>query len=517
MTELAYPSGLHPRATGMRLQDFKSLLKPRVVLRFVDEVVERIAFHSGDVEAGTLFFAVPGNKADGASYVDEALDRGAIAIVSERPMSLRVPVFVVEDVRRALADAACHFYEHPSAEMDVIGVTGTNGKTTVTHMIRHILETDGRSAGLLGTISYEFGGRRLPAPNTTPDPVRLQGYLREMADRRIDACAMEVSSHALVQERVRGVRFGVGVFLNLTQDHLDYHGTMGSYAAAKARLFRQLPPGGTAVLNADADPGAVAAMYDALPMGTRVISFGRSQGATIRAQSIRCSIDGTRFGLVMPNGVLDVHMPQPGEHNVENALAAAATCHALGVSDLSIAHALETMPAVRGRMELAAARGGVRVFVDYAHTPDALEKACIALRGLTHGPVTVVFGCGGDRDRTKRPQMAVAAARYADRLILTSDNPRSESPEQILDDVEAGILRPPAGVELRAREYARLVDRAEAIERAVRLARPDETILVAGKGHEAYQDFGDTVVPFDDREHARRAMDRFGPAGQESR
>jgi UDP-N-acetylmuramoyl-L-alanyl-D-glutamate--2,6-diaminopimelate ligase len=258
-------------------------------------------------------------------------------------------------------------------------------------------------------------------------------------------------------------------------------------------------------------------MYDALPMGTRVVSFGRAPSATIRAQNIRCSMDGARFGLVMPHGVLDVSLPLPGEHNVENALAAAATCHALGVSEISIAHALETMPPVRGRMELAAARGGVRVFVDYAHTPDALEKACVALRSLTDGPVTVVFGCGGDRDRTKRPQMAVAAARFADRLILTSDNPRSESPEQILDDVEAGVLRPPAGADLRAREYARLVDRAEAIERAVRLARPDETILVAGKGHETYQDFGDTVVPFDDREHARRAMDRFGPAGQEPR
>jgi UDP-N-acetylmuramoyl-L-alanyl-D-glutamate--2,6-diaminopimelate ligase len=500
----------------MMLQDFKDLLNPRAVLRFADRPVDRIAFHSAEVERGTLFFAVPGTRADGASYVDEALERGAVAIVSERPMSLRVPVLVVEDVRRALADAACRFYDDPSADLAVLGITGTNGKTTVAHMIRHILETDGRSTGLLGTISYEFGGRRLPAPNTTPDPVRLQGYLREMVDRRAQACVMEVSSHALAQERVRGVRFRAGVFLNLTQDHLDYHGTMGEYAAAKARLFAQLPPGGLAILNADADPAAVATMYEALPMGTRVVSFGRSAGAAVRASEVRCDIDGTRFRMSMQHGVVDVHLPLPGEHNVENALAAAATCHALGVSEIAIAHALDAMPSVRGRMELAGSRGGVRAFVDYAHTPDAIQKACAALRRLTAGPLTVVFGCGGDRDRGKRPLMAQAAARFADRLILTSDNPRSEDPERILDEVERGILEPPAGLEIRAREYARLVDRAAAIERAVRLARPDETILVAGKGHEVYQDFGDTVVPFDDREHLQRALG-CGPAAGERR
>ncbi|MFO1050980.1 MAG: UDP-N-acetylmuramoyl-L-alanyl-D-glutamate--2,6-diaminopimelate ligase [Planctomycetota bacterium] len=507
MTELAWPSGLQPRQNGMRIRDLVRGLDTLGAYRlepFADEPVAALAFHSTEVVPGTLFFAIPGTREDGARYVDEALDRGAIAVVCERPMSLRVPVVVVRDVRIALADAACAFYDDPSSELTTIGVTGTNGKTTTTHLLRHLLETDGRPAGLLGTISYEFGGRRIPASNTTPDPVRLQGYLREMADRRVQACVMEVSSHALEQQRVRGVRFRAAVFTNLTQDHLDYHGTMSAYAKAKAKLFASLRPGGLAVLNLDSD--ATPLMYDALPNGIRVIGFGRREGATVRAVDIRCDADGTSFKLVMPQGEHDIRMPLPGEHNVENALAAAATAQALGVSEIAIAHALETAPPVRGRMEPIGARGGARVFVDYAHTPDAIEKACATLRALGDGPLTVVFGCGGDRDRGKRPLMARAAARWAERVFITSDNPRSEDPERILDEVERGLLELPAGGDWRVREYARMVDRAEAIGEAVRRARGGEIVLVAGKGHETYQILADAVIPFDDREWARKAL-----------
>jgi UDP-N-acetylmuramoyl-L-alanyl-D-glutamate--2,6-diaminopimelate ligase len=507
MTELAWPSGLRPRQSGSYLRDLLAVLDPISAYRLdsvADESVLALAFHSGEVVPGTLFFAVPGTREDGARYVDEALDRGALAVVSERAMTLRVPVIVVRDVRAALADAARHFYGDPSAQVDTIGVTGTNGKTTTTHLLRHVLETDGKPTGLLGTIAYEFDGRRIPAVHTTPDPVRLHGYLREMADRRVPCCVMEVSSHALVQERVRGVRFRAAVFTNLTQDHLDYHGSMTAYAQAKARLFAALRPGGLAVLNLDS-PAALV-MWDALPQGTKVVGFGEGENADVRAVDIRCDAEGTSFRLVMPQGEHLVRLPLPGRHNIENALAAAATAQALGVSEISIAHALETAPPVRGRMELVGKKGGVRVYVDYAHTPDAIEKACATLRAFGDGPITIVFGCGGDRDRSKRPLMARAAAAGAERVFLTSDNPRSEDPEAILDEVERGLLGCAESGAVRIREYARITDRAVAIGDAIRRARPGEFVLVAGKGHETYQILADSVIPFDDREWAQKAL-----------
>ncbi len=503
MTELAYPSGLRPRASGIRLKDLREVLGPDAVYRFKDEAVESLAFDSRDVTPGTVFFAIPGNLDDGVRFVDDALARGAVAVVSERAMSIKVPVFVVSDARLALARAANAFFEDPSLGIDVLGITGTNGKTTVAHMLRHVLETDGRRAGLLGTIAYEFGGRCVPARTTTPDPITLQGYLRDMIERGGDACVMEVSSHALVQERVAGTRFRAGVFLNLTQDHLDYHGSMDRYAQAKSRLFAMLQPGAVAVLNADSP--ASERMFEAVKPGVHVVTFARNREASFRATGIRTSLDGSRFTLSMPRGTVDVQLPLPGPHNVDNALAAAATAHALGISELTIAHALETMPPVRGRMELVARReDGARIFVDYAHTPDALDKSCAALRQLTDGRLTVVFGCGGDRDRRKRPLMARAAARHADKVVLTSDNPRSEDPEAILDEVEVGLRDLPEGV--RMVEAWRDVDRAAAIERAVQEARPGEVVLVAGKGHETYQVLGDSVIPFDDRDWIRSAL-----------
>ncbi|MBI5850225.1 MAG: UDP-N-acetylmuramoyl-L-alanyl-D-glutamate--2,6-diaminopimelate ligase [Planctomycetes bacterium] len=507
MTELAWPSGLQPRQNGTRLEDLIRVLEPVGVHRlepYGDEPVTSLAYHSGEVVPGTLFFAVPGTRDDGARYVDDALERGVLAIVCERPMALKVPVIVVRDVRAALADAACAFYDDPSAQLATIGITGTNGKTTTTHLLRHVLELDGRPTGLLGTISYEFGGRRIPASNTTPDAVRLQGYLRDMVDRRVQACVMEVSSHALDQQRVRGVRFRAAVFTNLTQDHLDYHGSMAAYAKAKSGLFASLRPGGVAVLNLDSP--ATPVMYEAIPHGVRVVGYGRMEGATVRAADVRCSLDGTRLRLCMPHGEHEVNLPLPGEHNVENALAAAATALSLGVSEITIAHALETAPSVRGRMEPVGVRGATRVFIDYAHTPDAIEKACATLRNLGDGPLTIVFGCGGDRDRGKRPLMARAAAKWAERVFITSDNPRSEDPESILDEVERGLLDIPADQPLRIREYARITDRSHAIVEAVRRARADEMVLIAGKGHETYQILADAVVPFDDREWARKAL-----------
>ncbi|MBK8975350.1 MAG: UDP-N-acetylmuramoyl-L-alanyl-D-glutamate--2,6-diaminopimelate ligase [Planctomycetes bacterium] len=503
MTELAYPSGLRPREGAMQLQELRAILAPEATYRFRDAEVTGLAFDSREVRPGYAFFAVPGTLDDGARYVDDALARGAAVVVSERAMNIRVPVFVVGDARQALARAAGAFYEHPSLALDVIGVTGTNGKTTTAHLLRHLLRVDGRRVGLLGTIHYEFDGRQIPAHHTTPDAVCLQGYLREMVDRGLDACVMEASSHALVQERTFGTRWRAGVFLNLTQDHLDYHGTMRRYAAAKARLFQALAPGSVAVLNVDSPVAEL--MAEALTPGVHVVTFGRDRReATLHASRIRSTLDGTAFTLRTPRGTVDLRLPLPGMHNVENALAAAATAHALGVSELTIAHALETAQPVRGRMELAGRDDRVRVFVDYAHTPDALAKACSTLRELTTGPLTVVFGCGGDRDRGKRPRMARAVARFADRVVITSDNPRSEDPDAILDEVEAGFVDLPSGVPLR--EIVRCSDRGQAILRAVRDSAAGGVVLIAGKGHETYQILGDSVVPFDDRVYVREAL-----------
>jgi UDP-N-acetylmuramoyl-L-alanyl-D-glutamate--2,6-diaminopimelate ligase len=367
--------------------------------------------------------------------------------------------------------------------------------------VRGCLQADRRQVGLLGTIAYEFGGRRIPAATTTPDPVRIQGYLREMADHLATACVMEVSSHSLDQERVRGVRFAAGVFTNLSQDHLDYHGDMVAYAAAKARLFAQLQPGAVAVLNRD-DP-ASARMAEALHDGVRRLTFGTAPDADVRAVDVRPGAHGTRLLMVMPHGRVELFLRLCGRHNVHNALAAAATSLALGVSELTVAAALEDARPVAGRLEQIDAPLGrpsaVQVFVDYAHTPDALDKVCSTLRELGEGRLLVVFGCGGDRDRGKRAPMTAAVARHAQVAFLTSDNPRSEDPEAILDDMTAG---------LRGSDIAcfRIVDRAEAIRCAIAAAEPGDTVLIAGKGHETYQILKDSIVPFDDRLEASRAL-----------
>lgn len=501
MSELAYPSGLPSGQGYVRLRELRDCLQPREVLRWRDLAVDGLAFHSAEVRPGNLFFAIRGAKADGTGFAQQAIARGAVAVVAEEAMPVSVPVLLVDNARIALADAARYYYRDPSRALSVIGITGTNGKTTTAHLIRACLQADRRQVGLLGTIAYEFGGRRIPAANTTPDPVRIHGYLREMADRFASACVMEVSSHSLDQDRVRGVRFATGVFTNLTQDHLDYHQTMAAYQKAKARLFAGLQSGACAVLNRD-DPASVA-MADELGSGVRASWYGLSPDAEIRAENVRPGPDGTRFTMVMPNGRVEMFLRLVGLHNVQNALAAAAAALSLGASELTVASALEDARAVPGRLELVeapiGAGGRIRTFVDYAHTPDALEKVCETLASLCEGRLHVVFGCGGDRDRGKRVPMAAAVARHANAAYLTSDNPRSEDPDAILDEMLPGL----AGSKC---EYVRIVDRAEAIRAAVAAANPGDTLLIAGKGHETYQVFKDSVVPFDDRFEASRAL-----------
>ncbi len=500
MTELAFPSGLPSGQGVVRLRELRDCLQPRQTLHWRDITVEGLQFHSAEVRAGNIFFAIRGAKNDGAAYAQQAVARGAVAVVAEEALPLHVPVLIVDNARRALADAARYYYRDPSRALSVIGVTGTNGKTTVSHLIRGCLQADRRQVGLIGTIAYEFGGRRIPAGTTTPDAVRIHGYLREMADRFASACVMEVSSHSLDQERVRGVRFATAVFTNLSQDHLDYHGSMKNYRDAKARLFTSLERGATAVLNRD-DPAAEY-FSELLDPSVRVLWFGGENG-DVRAENVVPCADGTRFRLVMPNGAVELFLRLVGAHNVQNAVAAATAALSLGASELTIASALEDARPVPGRLETVEAPlgrgGGVRTFVDYAHTPDALDKVCSTLADVCEGRLHVVFGCGGDRDASKRPAMAGAVARHADVAYLTSDNPRSEDPDAILDDMEPGLVGGRA-------DCVRTIDRAEAIRRAIADAGPGDTVLIAGKGHETYQVLKDSVIPFDDRLEASRAL-----------
>lgn len=502
MTELAYPSGLASGQGCVRLRELRDCLQPRSTLHFRDLAVEGLCFHSAEVRPGNLFFAIKGARADGNAFVQHALARGAVAVVADEAVMAPCPVLVVDNARRALADAARYYYRDPSRSLSVVGVTGTNGKTTVAHLLRACLQADRRQTGLIGTIAYEFAGRRIPAGNTTPDPVRIQGYLRDMADRYASACVMEVSSHALDQERVRGVRFATAVFTNLSQDHLDYHATMSAYGAAKSRLFAMLQPGATAVLNRDDAYSSL--MEEVIPPGVRVLGYGLDPRADVRAEAVRPGPDGTRFQLSMPHGRVELFLRPVGVHNVQNALGAAAAALALGVSELTLAAALEDARPVPGRLEqveapLSRRPSGVRVFVDYAHTPDALDKVTSCLKELTERRLIVVFGCGGDRDRTKRAPMAAAVARHADVAFMTSDNPRSEDPEAILDEMQGGLDGARAA-------FHRVVDRAEAIRSAVAEAREGDTVLIAGKGHESCQILRDSVVPFDDRQEAARAL-----------
>jgi len=498
MTELAFPSGLSTGGHGyVGLRALRDRLRPTEVHRFRDVPVEGLCFHSAEARPGDVFFAVRGTHQDGAVFAAQALARGAVAVVAEEHLALDCPVMVVPSCRHALADAACDFYGDPSLSLPVIGITGTNGKTTVAHLVRDCLVADGRSTGLMGTIAYEFNGRRIPATTTTPDSVHVQGYLREMVDHYAQACVMEVSSHALDQERVRGVRFQTAAFLNLSQDHLDYHGDMRTYARAKARLFRQLAEGGTACLAADSPMSGI--MAEELSSNARVLRFGMDPNADVRAENVQCTLAGTRLDLVMPRGRVELFLRLTGLHNVQNALAAAAIALSLGVSELTIALALEEAVPVQGRLETVGKSCGAQVIVDYAHTPDALDKVCGTLRGLTDGRLIVVFGCGGDRDRSKRAPMSTAVARHADVGVLTSDNPRSEDPDQILDDMAEGLAEAHG-------TFYRVLDREQAIRRAILEAAPGDTVLIAGKGHETYQILKDSVIPFDDRLVAREAM-----------
>ena len=472
----------------------------------LDRLVAGVTADSRRLSPGMVFIAVPGENHDGHDFISTAIDRGAAAIICERNgfSSGRATKVKVTDARIALAVAAANFHGHPSRKLKVIGVTGTNGKTTVSFMVKHILEAAGIHAGLLGTIRYEIGDRVLPAQRTTPESSEIQAFMAQMIRAGCEACVMEVSSHALAQKRVHGVEFDLGIFTNLTQDHLDFHGDMESYYEAKKQLFTSIQEGakpGAAILNIDDSFGSRLARETSAEVQ---LTYGLDESAKLRATEFQLDHGETSFTAETPAGRFAVRMPLIGRHNIYNALAAIGAGLALRVPIAKIQVALRTMPSVPGRLERISAGQPFSVFVDYAHTDDALQHVLRTVREITPGRVLLAFGCGGARDTDKRAKMGKVAALLAHHTTITSDNPRRESPASIAAQIEAGFTS------IRPDQFTVELDRAQAIRELVGLARPGDTVLIAGKGHETYQEFEDTVVPFDDRVHAREALEELG-------
>jgi UDP-N-acetylmuramoyl-L-alanyl-D-glutamate--2,6-diaminopimelate ligase len=486
----------------MQLKTLAGAIPVRQIIGPLDRAVESIAYDSRRVQRNGLFVALRGEKNDGHEFIGQAIENGASVIVAEREeKNPRATCLLVENTRTALADLAATFYGLPARRLKLAAVTGTNGKTTTTFLIKHICEKAGLRCGLIGTVRYEIGERVLPAPRTTPESLDLQELLAQMANAGCRAAAMEVSSHALAQERIRGLEWDVAVFTNLTQDHLDYHGTMENYFESKAKLFTQLAQQQkkrkpVAVVNMDDRYGEQ--LLDRIDKKISVVTFGMGVRADFRASNYRMEFGGTSYQLDARGKSYLVRLPLIGRFNVANSMAALAGANALGLNLREAVLSLGKSPQVPGRLEMVPAKRQFQVFVDYAHTPDALLNVLKTLRELGPGRLIAVFGCGGDRDRQKRPLMGRVADQNADYSIITSDNPRKEDPNAIISEIEKGF---------GSDSYEKVAERAAAIARAIALAQPRDIILIAGKGHETYQEFADHTVPFDDIQVARRAIE----------
>ena len=488
----------------MQLRQLVQSLPASTIEGPLDREVAGITYDSRRVTPGMVFVAIPGQRVDGHEFISMAIERGASAVICERSRLVpgRVTRIEVPDVREAMACAARSYYQHPSEKWKVIGVTGTNGKTTVAFMIKAVLEAAGIKTGLMGTVRYEIGDRVIPAQRTTPESIEVQQMLSQMLKADCQACVMEVSSHALDQKRVHGVEFDVGIFTNLTRDHLDYHGTMENYFSSKKKLFTSLGQGskhGASIINIDDTYGA--RLVDEISGVEVQLTYGFGETARLRATKIELNADGSRFVIETPDRKFAVRLPLIGRHNIYNALAAVGACLSLGIDVVKIQAALNALPPVSGRLEKVSAGQPFGVFVDYAHTDDALKNVLGTLREITKGRVLLAFGCGGNRDSGKRAKMGKVAAELADYSIITSDNPRKEDPSKIAAQVEEGYKS------VRADAYEIELDRRRAIEQIVAKAQPGDSVLIAGKGHETYQEFEDTVVPFDDRVHAQEALE----------
>jgi len=488
----------------------------------LDRPISGIVMDSRRVVPGALFFALPGLRADGSTFIDEAINRGAVAIVTNKlPHHApgRATFIQVADPRAQLARTAQRYYRHPDRDMTLVGVTGTNGKTTVTCLLKHLLNGDQR-VGLIGTIAYDLGARTVPSYRTTPESIDLYGMLAQMRDNACRQAIMEVSSHAIDQQRVLGMNFAAAVFTNLTRDHLDYHKNLDSYFEVKTRLFTGQTGAQPrlAIINLDDPRGEqLATLIRSTPAhaagAVKILTYGEHPAADIRAENIALNFKSTTFRLTWPaatseSGVrspepppphsLEITSPLIGRYNVSNLLAAIATAIALGRDPQVILPRLKTFPGVPGRMERIEAGQPFNALVDYAHTDDALRNALGMLRAITPGRLLVVFGCGGNRDRAKRPLMMRAVQAHADHAFATADNPRNEPLQQIFDDMRTGVTAP--------EKLTWIEDRRRAISLALDMAKPGDCLLVAGKGHEPYQEFADTVIPFDDRQTLRELI-----------
>ncbi|ABA89446.1 UDP-N-acetylmuramylalanyl-D-glutamate--2,6-diaminopimelate ligase [Syntrophotalea carbinolica DSM 2380] len=496
----------------MNISVLCQILDPSAVSGSTDGVVSGLYYDSRRVQPGGLFFALRGASVDGHRFIEDALARGAVAVVMESPHTLPTGVtgILVKDGRRAMALAAAAYFGDPSKDMLVVGITGTNGKTTVSYLVESILLAAGYRPAVLGTVDYRFEGAHLPSSHTTPESVDLMETIADFRGRGADALVLEVSSHSLEQRRVDGVWFDVGVFTNLTPEHLDYHGDLETYFGAKLRLFNGLGDRSPRQVVANSDDSWGARLGAMLPA---VIRCGHASECDVTADDVTISVAGIAGSLRTARGTAALQSPLVGDYNLQNLLCAAGVGAALDMVPATIAKALAQAPQVPGRLESIANERGALVLVDYAHTGDALENVLVTLRQLQPRRLLCVFGCGGDRDAGKRPVMGEIAARLADVAILTSDNPRSEDPLAIMQQVESGLRRiheePWSLQQARqaaGRGYLSLSDRREAICFAVSLLQPDDVLLVAGKGHEDYQIIGRQRLHFDDREELRKAL-----------
>ena len=502
----------------------RELLEPETIIGSrgdLDRTIGGLAYDSRLVQHGDAFFALVGHSVDGHDFVQQAVQYGAAVVFVERdvPVPPETTCVHVENTRQVMASCAAVFYQHPSRSLVLVGVTGTNGKTTVTYLLESIFESAGRKCGVLGTISNRYAGATEASALTTPESLEIEMIMREMADSGVSCVAMEVSSHALDMGRVAGLDFDGAVFTNLSRDHLDYHGDLESYFHSKARLFTDHLPASHkskrfAVINDD-DPRGPILVQDAAAAGVDVVTYGALPASDIHPLHCESDLEGLRGEVQFPNGAVAFASRLIGQINLENILAAVGAAWALGLSLQAIQGGLAALEWVPGRLERIPNELGITVLVDYAHTPDALAKVLGTLRSLSTRKIITVFGCGGDRDRGKRALMGEIAAAESDLLILTSDNPRTEDPYQILDEIERGVARveltkrsPSAVTPAPTRGYWIEPNREAAIHLAVRLARAGDVLLVAGKGHEDYQIVGQRKLPFDDREVLRREIEQ---------
>jgi len=460
--------------------------------------IKGVTSNSKQVKKGFVFVAIKGNRQDGNCFINEAITRGAsVVVVQKKTPKIKIPERVklisVNDCRKFLAKATNRFYGFPSAKLKVIGITGTNGKTTIAYLIEALAKESGCACGVIGTINYHFKGKVIESKNTTPGCVELQSLLAKMHARGVKYCAMEVSSHALDQDRVAGINFSRAIFTNLTQDHLDYHKNLENYFLAKTKLFRFLPSSSVAIINNDDRYGRRIKRLT----GAKILTYGIARPAAVMAKDLDFGIHGAKFTLVAPKINLRIKTHLVGRYNIYNMLAAIAWGISEKLSIKDIQSAIEKFKNVCGRLQKVICKRGYSIFIDYAHTPDALFNAISALRPFVEGKIIVVFGCGGERDKLKRPKMGKVVTELADYAIITSDNPRSENPQRIIKDICAGIDK---------NNYCRKPERFEAIRAGLAMAKKDDCLLIAGKGHENYQILKDGAVHFNDLEVVRKCL-----------